>query len=122
MGRGASALGNINTGIYNLMGGDINRLSALGAQQQGLQQRGLDMNYANYVGSLNYPMNVIRNVGGIASGIAPTLGRNLYQTSENIPEPEAEPNKFMQLAGTGLQLYGLMSGKDTSGLESLFSN
>lgn len=122
MGRGASALGNINTGIYNLMGGDINRLSSLGAQQQGLQQRGLDLNYANYVGALNYPMSVIRNVGGIASGIAPTLGRNLYQTSEEIADPEAEPNKFMQLAGTGLQLYGLMSGKDVSGFDSLFSD
>ena len=121
MGRGASALGNINTGIYNLMGGDINRLSSLGAQQQGLQQRGLDLNYANYVGALNYPMSVIRNVGGIASGIAPTLGRNLYQTSEEIKDPKPEQNKFMELAGTGLQLYGLMTGKDTSSFKELFS-
>ena len=121
MGRGASALGNINTGIYNLMGGDINRLSSLGAQQQGLQQRGLDMNYANYAGSLNYPMNVIRDPICIASGIAQTLGRNLYQDVEDISDPEPAPNKFMQLAGTGLQLYGLMNDKDTSSLESLFS-
>lgn len=111
LGRGAGNFANINTGIYNLMGGDINRLSSLGAQQQGLAQRGLDIDYGNYVGSLNYPLSVIGNVGGIASGIAPTLGSSVFQTAEDITDPEPEPNKFMQLAGTGLQLYGLTQGR-----------
>jgi len=110
VGRGAGALGNINTGIYNLMGGDINRLSSLGAQQQGQAQRGLDIDYGNYVGSINYPLSVIRNVGGIAQGLAPSLGSNVFQTQEDIGDPDPEQNKFMQLAGAGLQLYGL--GKD----------
>ena len=98
------------------MGGDINRLSSLGAQQQGLAQRGLDIDYGNYVGSMNYPTSVIRNIGGIAQGLAPTLGSNVFQTVEDIPEAQAQPNKFMQLAGTGLQLYGLSQGRNNNSI------
>ena len=117
VGRGAGALGNINTGIYNLMGGDINRLSSLGAQQQGQAQRGLDIDYGNYVGSINYPMSVLRNVGSLASGIAPTLGSNVFQTVEDVNDPEPQPNKFMQLAGTGLQLYGMAKGLNHNNMQ-----
>lgn len=103
--RGVGNFANINTGIYNLMGGDINRLSSLGAQQQGQTQRGLDIDFANYVGSIGYPTSVIRDFGGIAAGLAPTLGSNVFQ---QVDERGTESgNKFMQLAGTGLQLYGL---------------
>ena len=116
LGRGANTLGNINTGIYNLMGGDINRLSSLGAQQQGLAQRGLDLDYGNYVGSMNYPTSVIRNIGGIAQGLAPTLGSNVFQTTEDVADPAPEQNKFMQLAGTGLQLYGLSQGNNNNSI------
>ena len=116
LGRGAGTLGNINTGIYNLMGGDINRLSSLGAQQQGLAQRGLDLDYGNYVGSMNYPTSVIRNIGGIAQGLAPTLGSNVFQTTEDVADPAPEQNKFMQLAGTGLQLYGLSQGNNNNSI------
>ena len=105
VGRGAGNFANINTGIYNLMGGDINRLSSLGAQQQGQTQRGLDIDFANYVGSIGYPTSVIRDFSGIAQGLAPTLGSNVFQ---QVDERGTESgNKFMQLAGTGLQLYGL---------------
>ena len=105
VGRGAGNFANINTGIYNLMGGDINRLSSLGAQQQGQAQRGLDIDYGNYVGSIGYPTSVIRDFSGIAQGLAPTLGSNVYQQVDERNDPAS--NKFMQLAGTGLQLYGL---------------
>ena len=105
VGRGAGNFANINTGIYNLMGGDINRLSSLGAQQQGQAQRGLDIDFANYVGSIGYPTSVIRDFSGIAQGLAPTLGSNVYQQVDERNDPAS--NKFMQLAGTGLQLYGL---------------
>ena len=87
------------------MGGDINRLSSLGAQQQGQAQRGLDIDFANYVGSIGYPTSVIRDFSGIAQGLAPTLGSNVYQQVDERNDPAS--NKFMQLAGTGLQLYGL---------------
>ena len=103
--RGVGNFANINTGIYNLMGGDINRLSSLGAQQQGQAQRGLDIDYANYVGSIGYPTSVIRDFGGIAASLAPTLGSNVYQQVDERGDESG--NKFMQLAGTGLQLYGL---------------
>ena len=105
IGRGVGNFANINTGIYNLMGGDINRLSSLGAQQQGQVQRGLDIDYGNYVGSIGYPTSVIRDFSGIAQGLAPTLGSNVYQQVDERNTPTN--NKFMQLAGTGLQLYGL---------------
>jgi len=85
-----------------LMGTDISRLLGMGGMQQGLDQRGLDLAYGNFVGSYNLPMQTIGAAAGLASGLAPSMGGTTLQSGQ----AGNTTNPLMQTLGTALTAYG----------------
>lgn len=86
----------------SLMGTDINRLLGMGGMQQGLDQRGLDLAYGNFVGQYNLPMQTIGAAAGLASGLAPSMGGTTLQSGQ----AGNTTNPLMQTLGTALTAYG----------------
>ena len=103
LGLGAgSQLAGLGSLGSNLMGTDISRLAGMGGMQQGLDQRGLDLAYGNFVGQYNLPMQTIGSAAGLASGLAPSMGgTTVQQTSAGNTT-----NPLMQTLGTAATLYG----------------
>jgi len=99
-------IGNIGGAQQGLMGTDIARLYGMGGMQQGQGQRGLDLDYGNFVGAYNLPGQVIGQAGSMATGFAPAMGgTTLGQTSTG-----RTTNPLMQAAGTGIAAYGALKG------------
>jgi len=103
LGLGAgSQLAGLGSLGSNLMGTDISRLAGMGGMQQGLDQRNLDLNYGNFVGQYNLPMQTIGSAAGLASGLAPTMGGTTLQSGIT----GNDTNPLMQTLGTALTAYG----------------
>jgi len=99
-------IGNLGGAMSGLMGTDIARLYGAGGMQQNLGQRGLDLDYGNFVGAYNLPMSTIGQAGQLASSFAPVLGSTtMTQMSANNPS-----NPLMQGVGTALAAYGALQG------------
>ncbi len=101
LGAGAQLAGLGSLGS-SLMGTDINRLAGMGGMQQGLDQRNLDLNYGNFVGQYNLPMQTIGSAAGLAGGLAPTMGGTTLQSGMT----GNDTNPLMQTLGTALTAYG----------------
>mgnify|MGYP003651805989 CR=1 FL=1 len=94
----------LGQGVSGLMGTDINRLLGVGSMQRGQQQAGLDLDYQNFAGQYNLPMQTFGQIGQLAAGFAPALGgTNLTQATSDKPS-----NTLMQALGTGLGIYGAL--------------
>ena len=105
-GQLGAQIGNIGGAQQGLMGTDIARLYGAGGMQQNIGQQGLDLDYGNFVGAYNLPLQTIGQIGGVAGGLAPAMGgTTLQQTSQSNPT-----NPLMQTAGTALAAYGAMQG------------
>ena len=103
LGLGAgSQLAGLGSLGSSLMGTDINRLLGMGGMQQGLDQRGLDLAYGNFVGQYNLPMQTIGAAAGLASGLAPSMGGTTLQSGQ----AGNTTNPLMQTLGTALTAYG----------------
>lgn len=95
----------LGQGVSGLVGTDINRLMGIGGQQRGLQQAGLDLDYQNFVGQYNLPLQTFGQVGQLAAGFAPALGgQTLTQSSTSAPS-----NSLMQGLGTAIAAYGALT-------------
>ena len=104
LGLGAGAqLGGLGALSSSLAGTDINRLLGMGGMQQGIDQRGLDLAYGNFVGQYNLPMQTIGAAAGLAGGLAPALGGTTLQTA--IKGNDSNP--LMQALGTASTIYGM---------------
>ena len=89
-------------GVSALQGQDINRMLGIGAMQRGMDQRGLDLAYQNFVGQYNQPLQTFAQIGGIGAGFAPALGgTTVAQGSQGD-----DSNPLMQGLGTALTAYG----------------
>lgn len=66
----------------NLSAADAQRLAASGAQQQGLAQQGLDLNYQNFQNQANYDRNQVGYLSGALNGLTIPMGQvNTNNTS-----------------------------------------
>ena len=103
LGLGAgSQLAGLGALSSSLAGTDITRLLGMGGMQQGLDQRGLDLAFGNFVGQYNLPMQTIAGAANLASGLAPSMGgTTVQQTSAGN-----DTNPLMQALGTASTLYG----------------
>tara|TARA_R100001086_G_scaffold196439_1_gene113184 strand:- start:667 stop:1980 length:1314 start_codon:yes stop_codon:yes gene_type:complete len=103
LGLGAgSQLAGLGALSSSLAGTDITRLLGMGGMQQGLDQRGLDLAFGNFVGQYNLPMQTIAGAANLASGLAPSMGgTTVQQTSTGN-----DTNPLMQALGTASTLYG----------------
>ena len=102
MGAGTQMAG-YGQGISGLYGTDISRMYGMGGMQQGMGQRGLDLDYGNFVGQYNLPMETIGQAGSMATSMAPAMGGyGLTYGQEG-----GQTNPFMQAAGLASTAYGL---------------
>ena len=92
--------------MYNLIGSDINRLGTVGALQQAQDQRGLDLDFSNFVGQYNLPLETIGQIGQIGAGFAPALGS---QTQATTTSEGGGSNPLMQGLGTLIAGYGMLN-------------
>ena len=89
-------------GVSALQGQDINRMMGMGGMQRGMDQRGLDLAYQNFVGQYNQPLQTFAQIGGLGTGFAPALGgQTVAQGSTGN-----DTNPLMQGLGTALTAYG----------------
>mgnify|MGYP003131672231 FL=1 len=102
LGQGLGGLGqqtlNIGRQLPALQRADVQLLGNIGGTQRGMQQAGLDLDYQNFVGQYNLPMQTISNVAGIFGGLAPLAG----STTSVIPIG----NQFDASLGAGLATLG----------------
>ena len=103
MGAGQQMAG-LGSGVSGLMGQDISRMMGMGGMQRGMDQRGLDLNYGNFVGQYNLPMQTLGQIGGMATGWAPAMGGTTLQQGQT----GNTTNPLMQAAGTALTAYGAL--------------
>ena len=71
----------LGSGLSGLIGTDINRLMGVGGMQRAQQQAGLDLDYQNFVGQYNLPMQTFGQIGQLAAGFAPALGGHANATA-----------------------------------------
>ena len=97
-GQAASTLGALGQTQFGQESAINQAQAAAGAQQQALQQRGLDTQYQQYLDSLNYPYKQLGFMSDILRGLP------LSQGSASIYQPP--PSMASQVAGAGMGLYG----------------
>lgn len=97
-GQAASTLGALGQTQFQQQSAINEAMARAGQQQQALQQRGLDVQYQQYLDSLNFPYKQIGFMSDILRGLPLSQGTStLYQ---------APPNMLSQIGGAGLGLYG----------------
>lgn len=97
-GSAASTLGALGQTQFQQQSAINEAMARAGQQQQALQQRGLDVQYQDYLNSLNYPYKQIGFMSDILRGLPLSQGTaSIYQ---------APPSMASQVAGAGLGLYG----------------
>ena len=105
--QGLGALGQQYSGMASLLPqlqqNDINQQLALGGLGRGRQQSLMDLNYQNFVGQYNLPMQTLQNVGSLTAalgplaggygyaGAAPASNSNYYPNIGTIPNPYLPP-------------------------------
>lgn len=97
-GGAASTLGALGQTQFGQESAINQAQAAAGAQQQALQQRGLDTQYQQYLESMNYPYKQLGFMSDILRGLPLSQGTaSIYQ---------APPSMVSQIGGAGLGLYG----------------
>ena len=90
LGQGLGALGQQYRGLATtlpaLQGQDVSRLMAIGGLGRGKDQSGLDLDYQNFVGQYNLPMQTLQNVGALTASLGPLAGG--YGYAGGGPPPE----------------------------------
>ena len=109
MGAGQQMSG-LGYGASQLLGTDINRMMGIGGMQRGMDQRGLDLGYGNFVGQYNLPMQTLGQVGDMATGWSPAMGGTTLQQKTT----GQQTNPLMQAAGTALTAYGAFNNPSGS--------
>lgn len=106
-----SALGEQYQGM---MGADVNALSAIGAQRQGLGQKSADLAYQDFLAQRNYPYEQVQRLAGIGATVNPQgAGTQTATTSAPGPSSTAQTlGTVAGLAGTAAKIFGLKDGGD----------
>ena len=96
---------------------DIQSMMGMGGLGRGRQQSLMDLNYQNFVGQYNLPMQTLQNVGALTASLGPMAGGFGYAGGAPTTNPNYTPSGVM---GTGL--LGTTPTTDySSGLGTYFS-
>jgi hypothetical protein len=95
---GAQQLGALGTATQQLNLNDTQQLGAIGAQEQGLQQQGLDAAYTNATNTNNFDWNTLNNLNSVVRGLQ--LPSTVAQAT-NSPASAATPYSGSALSGVG---------------------
>mgnify|MGYP003647567517 CR=1 FL=1 len=99
------SFGGMGQSLQGLQGADINRTMGMGGLGRGRQQSLMDLNYQNFTGQYNLPMQTLSNVGSLTAALgpmaggygyaggAPTTNTNFNPASGNIPNIGGPPQQ-----------------------------
>tara|TARA_R110002110_G_scaffold2287_3_gene10449 strand:+ start:2368 stop:3594 length:1227 start_codon:yes stop_codon:yes gene_type:complete len=68
------SFGGMGQALQGLQGADINRTMGMGGLGRGRQQSLMDLNYQNFTGQYNLPMQTLSNVGSLTAALGPMAG------------------------------------------------
>lgn len=75
---------------------DISSMMGMGGMGRGRQQSLMDLNYQNYVGQYNLPMQTLQNVGALTASLGPMAGGYGYAGAEMPTQAGVyTPNNYM---------------------------
>ena len=95
--------GSMAPALQGLQQNDIQSMMGMGGLNRGRNQSLMDLNYQNFTGQYNLPMQTLQNVGSIASALGPLAGgygyaggdmptnSNYFPNTGNIPNPYLPP-------------------------------
>jgi hypothetical protein len=98
--QAAQNLGNLGTAQQTSDMQRMQAMSAAGKEQQGFNQQGMDMRYADFLRQQNFPMEQLNYYSNLVRGLPSTMG-----TSQTTYAPN--PSMAGQLAQAGLGAAGL---------------
>jgi len=70
----ASQYGGMANALSGLQQGDISSMMGMGGLGRGRQQSLMDLNYQNFTGQYNLPMQTLQNVGALTASLGPMAG------------------------------------------------
>ena len=86
---------------------DVASMMGMGGMGRGRQQSLMDLNYQNYVGQYNLPMQTLQNVGALTASLGPMAGGYGYAGAEMPTQAGVyTPNNYMQSSPTATR-YGV---------------
>ena len=118
-GQGLAGLGQQTAGALSGFGGqyggmasllpqlqqqDISSMMGMGGLGRGRQQSLMDLNYQNFTGQYNLPMQTLQNVGALTASLGPMAGGYGYAGGAQAPYGNYSPTGTM---GTGLMNQGI---------------
>ena len=118
-GQGLAGLGQQTAGALSGFGGqyggmasllpqlqqqDIQSMMGMGGLGRGRQQSLMDLNYQNFVGQYNLPMQTLQNVGALTASLGPMAGGYGYAGGAPTTNTSYTPQGMM---GTGLMNQGI---------------
>ncbi len=138
-GQGLAGLGQQTAGALSGFGGqyggmasllpqlqqqDISSMMGMGGLGRGRQQSLMDLNYQNFTGQYNLPMQTLQNVGALTASLGPMAGGYGYAGGAQAPYGNYSPTGTM---GTGLMNQGIAGlnpapGQQTQGPVKRFPN
>ena len=126
-GQGLAGLGQQTAGALSGFGGqyggmasllpqlqqqDISSMMGMGGLGRGRQQSLMDLNYQNFTGQYNLPMQTLQNVGALTASLGPMAGGYGYAGGAQAPYGNYSPTGTM---GTGLMNQGIAGLNPTPG-------
>jgi hypothetical protein len=102
--QGLASLGNqfgqMAQNLPALQQADINRTLQFGGLGRGRSQSLMDLDYANFTGQYNLPMQLIQNLGGLTASLGPLAGGFGYAGATPSVNQSYTPNQFANLTGS----------------------
>ena len=102
--QGLASLGNqfgqMAQNLPALQQADINRTLQFGGLGRGRSQSLMDLDYANFTGQYNLPMQLIQNLGGLTASLGPLAGGFGYAGATPSANQSYTPNQFANLTGS----------------------
>jgi len=95
----AGQYGGMASMLPQLQQGDISSMMGMGGLGRGRQQSLMDLNYQNFTGQYNLPMQTLQNVGALTASLGPMAGGYGYAGGAPTYNSNYNPSGFM---GTGL--------------------
>ena len=95
----ASQYGGMASMLPQLQQGDVSSMMGMGGLGRGRQQSLMDLNYQNFTGQYNLPMQTLQNVGALTASLGPMAGGYGYAGGAPTYNSNYNPSGGM---GTGL--------------------
>jgi hypothetical protein len=84
--------GNMAPAFQGLQQNDIQSMMGMGGLNRGRQQSLFDLNYQNFLGQYNLPMQTLQNVGSLVGALGPLAGGYGYAGANPATNPNYYPN------------------------------